>query len=60
MAWPTGSPVFNLLDVFCGLAWSQESKHIGKTGARGPVLETVNEYTIGVRNKIVMACIGSI
>jgi hypothetical protein len=51
MAWPTGSPVFNLLDVFCDLAWSQESKHSGKTGARGHVLETVNEYAIGVRNK---------
>ena len=51
MAWPTGSPVLDLLDVFRGLAWSQESKHSSKTGARGRVLETVNEYAIGVRNK---------
>lgn len=52
MAWPTGSHDFNPLDVFCVLAWSQESKHSGKTGTRGHVLETVNEYTIGVRNKL--------
>jgi hypothetical protein len=52
MAWPTGSLVFNPLDVFCGLEWSQERKLNGKTGARCHVLETINEYAIGVRNKL--------